>query len=351
MGVVEVVTPVAERARHWQLAGDRRAGSYSRGIARRRQYAYLRRSWGWFGGAFAVMVAALAGAAYFMPGSFAKGLLLGGGLVGVLMALWNQVVYATGTAPAMMGDLGEQWTAQELRKLTGKGWRLVNHVILKQRDIDHVLVGPAGVFAVETKWTATPWEWGPVDPRIVAAARTAREHAHDLTLWHDLKSLGIGEGHPVVFLWGQGAAGIPADAEVDGVRIVTGKSAAPWRASLSHDGLTADQIREAWSALDKQCQVRDPREAEAAPVPSSPREWAISAVLAVVAACAAALAASAVATVGAPWPVWPIWWGVLLAIGVLATRRRPLRLAGIGSLIGVIATLAYCAVVLIASYL
>jgi len=95
-------------------------------------------------------------ALWFMPDgqfrAFCAGLVVAGDLGAV--AFW--VAQATGTASTMMGDLAEQWTASELRKLRRRGWRVLNHVMLKQRDIDHVLIGPGGVYAVETKWGPDP---------------------------------------------------------------------------------------------------------------------------------------------------------------------------------------------------
>lgn len=351
MGLEKVVASVTERARRHHLAGDARAGSYPRGLARRRQYEFLRRSWTWFAVFLALVLGSLLLATQFMASGFARGLLLGGVLVWSVMVVWSQVVYNTGTSPAMMGDLGEQWTAHELRKLTGEGWRLVNHVLLKNRDIDHVVVGPGGVFAVETKWTATPWEWDPLDKRISAAAKQALDNAHDLALWHGVRGQGIDQTHPVVFLWGRGAQEIPIDAEVDGARIVTQRSVALWRASFGTSGLTPAQVRGVWTALDKQCRMRDPREAQDAPVPRSPGEWATSLAVASAAGFAGALATVSIAKVGAPWPLWLVWWGALAALGLVATRREPIRLAGIGWLAGVLASLGFVAIIALDAYL
>lgn len=350
MGVVNAIAPVAERARRWRLAGDRRAGSYPRGLARRKQYEHLRRLWAWYAPTLVIVLALLLVAVHFISSDFADGLLLGGGLVAVLMALWNQVVYATGTAPTMMGDLGEQWTAQELRKLGRAGWRLVNHVMLTERDIDHVLVGRGGVFAVETKWTAMPWQWDPVDPRIVAAASATHQSARRLTLWKNLTTWHIGPVHPVVFLWGQGAAAIPADAEVDGVRIVTPASAAAWRASLPQAGLDAEQIHGAWRALDAQCRLRDPREEETTPVPVSPSEWATRLVVTVGAAIAGMLAIVSLVGAGLVWPLAVTWWVLMLTVGLAATRISRVRLLGLGWILGVLATAVFAAAVLIDWY-
>jgi Nuclease-related domain len=126
----------------------------------------------------------------FVDSGFVRGLLTGVVFTAVVGSLAFWVVQVTGTASVMMGDLGEQWTASELRRLRRDGWRVVNHVRLSAWDIDHVLVGPGGVFAVETKWSATAWRFDPFEDRILAAVRQARENAKRLGLWTDLRSLG-----------------------------------------------------------------------------------------------------------------------------------------------------------------
>jgi len=175
--------------------------------------------------------------------------MVGGGLVGVASALWLWVVQVTGTAPTMMGDLGEQFTAAELRTLSRSGWSVVNHVLLQTRDIDHVLVGPGGVIAVETKWSSLPWTVDPPENRIRDAVESIRAHARQLTLWHSLKSLGVGQVRPVLILWGARADEIPLTL-ADGVPVAGGPAARAWLATLGSDALTDEQVRRAWEALD-----------------------------------------------------------------------------------------------------
>jgi hypothetical protein len=77
-----------------------------------------------------------------------------------ILVFW--VVLASGSVPMMMGETAEQWTAAELRRIPGAGWRLVNGVRLGRGDIDHVLVGPGGLFVVEISITvcSTPSSTG-----------------------------------------------------------------------------------------------------------------------------------------------------------------------------------------------
>lgn len=72
------------------------------------------------------------------------------------------VVVVSGSTHLMMGDLGEQWTREELEGLRRAGWRLVNGVRLRPAgDLDHVLIGPGVVVVVETKWGSADWTPAP----------------------------------------------------------------------------------------------------------------------------------------------------------------------------------------------
>ena len=50
------------------------------------------------------------------------------------------------------GERGELETADALDELKSDGYRIIHSIVRPHCDIDHVLVGPAGVFAVETKF-------------------------------------------------------------------------------------------------------------------------------------------------------------------------------------------------------
>ncbi|CUU60489.1 Nuclease-related domain-containing protein [Parafrankia irregularis] len=51
------------------------------------------------------------------------------------------------------GLAGEQMVAAELAPLTARGWRLLHSIPLPRNvDIDHLLIGPGGVFTINTKY-------------------------------------------------------------------------------------------------------------------------------------------------------------------------------------------------------
>lgn len=316
------VEELGQRLRERALAGDQRAGRWARAKARRAQYDYLRASWRRLSLVVAGALAAPLGMLPLLPGGFARGLMVGTSTTAVagLVSFW--VVQATGTAPTMMGDQGEQWTAQQLRRMRRRGWRVVNHVTLRHWDIDHVLVGPGGAYAIETKWSATPWRTSPPERRIAEACGQVFANSRDLTLW--LRRHGLGAVEPVVFLWGSGTKDLPAVQRVvagpRGVSVVSGPSAASWLATLPTDRLQPDQVLRAWHALDKQCQVRDPAEADAGPLPLSVTDVATRGFFAVAVASIAFLVAASLVARG----LSPHWWlptlGVLVLPGVAVLR-------------------------------
>lgn len=49
------------------------------------------------------------------------------------------------------GAFGEQWTGQTLRDLQSQGWRIIHDLKASYGNIDHVAVGPGGVFLLDSK--------------------------------------------------------------------------------------------------------------------------------------------------------------------------------------------------------
>jgi hypothetical protein len=81
-------------------------------------------------------------------GGFWLGLALGAG-VGAAWALFDSPPRHVETWRT--GAEGEKDTARRLRPLLKKGWALFNDIETEHGNIDHLLVGPAGVFMLESK--------------------------------------------------------------------------------------------------------------------------------------------------------------------------------------------------------
>jgi hypothetical protein len=141
-----------------------------------------------------------------------------------VMALW--IIEATGSTTWRLGAEGEQWTADELQKL-GPGWQSVHAVGIGAGDVDHVVMGPAGVFALETKRTSG--RWSRRDPKTRRLLESALDQA-----WRNRQAVrlrlrnhvGAIEVTPVVVLWGRCDDGVTdPDSELP---VVHGSELVAW---------------------------------------------------------------------------------------------------------------------------
>lgn len=223
-------------SRRWDaLWNRRRAGSRARRKYAQQRKAWLRRHRGvWLAAAgvsaavwlaFWALMSWLPGDHTWATAAFA------GALVGVLFALRQSPPVAIATWEA--GALGEEQTAKQLRRLEGDGWVVLHDPANGSANFDHVVLGPAGVFCLNSKWSSYRLEES-------EAGRLVGRHEYDEALTVDVESIlkrARGEaaalsrriqercGHriwvtPVVVWWGQVANG---GKLVDGVGVVEGK--------------------------------------------------------------------------------------------------------------------------------
>ena len=327
--------------RRRELAGDERAGRFARAQARKKQRAFARRN-------YRVLLALVIGpvlpvlaAMPFTSSAFLRGFAIGAALTGAIGAAAIFVLQYTGTAPQMMGDLGEQWTASELRPLQRRGWKLINHFIARGGnwpDIDHVLLGPGGIFAIETKWSAASWNLTSPDGRVREAVARAKSSARHLELVHYVRSCGKPTVTPLVVLWG-GTGDPTIQHTVDGVTVLSGRQIKPWRTGLRGGALTPEQVDNLWTALDEETRTRDavPNPHEDVPPSVGQLLFRLTGLVAV------GIAAFMTSANIYPWTrSVPIWLGanaVLLSAGVLARRHRQGRHVGLALITGTAAAL------------
>jgi hypothetical protein len=190
--------------------------------ARRAQVAFLRHEWDVVA-LVAVMVLVVDVCVLLALPPLPAGIALG--VFDASVAWWGAlaVVHATGTGPRWMGGQLDEWTAEELQPLEALGWRHVDHVQLQLCDVDEVVVGPGGTFAVETMWRPGRWLTRRGDG-VGRAVKTARVNARDIRL--RLAAHGVrAEVHPVVVVWGGGAPDVRDD---NGVTVLPGTSVRSW---------------------------------------------------------------------------------------------------------------------------
>jgi hypothetical protein len=260
-GMVDVTTSVRQlsaalrsRRRRQELGSDRRAGAHSRRELMRLRRAWLRRSW-----RAVLVIASLSllsslAALVFLPDSVAPY------VVGALLAsgAWLNYVFMLQTGGVMshvLGVMGEQWTADELRKLRRRGWTIVNHVMLERRDVDHLALGPRGFFTIETKFRSSVGrvtddqlaEWAAI------AGRSARGVRPRLRTDRRVQ--------PIIAVWGPGARDeYPEPLDVEGVIVCAG-------VDLVHTILSSEariephEVAIAFDHIDRYVATRDRGEA------------------------------------------------------------------------------------------
>jgi Nuclease-related domain len=75
------------------------------------------------------------------------------------------------------GATGEEQVGQMLDELAGRGWRVIHDATLGNGNVDHILIGPPGVFTVETK--SHP---GPVKVNRIHGATLNQAHAQQRSI-------------------------------------------------------------------------------------------------------------------------------------------------------------------------
>ena len=111
------------------------------------------------------------------------------------------------------GAEGEKATAKQLRPLLRNGWVLVNDVQCDRGNVDHIVVGPAGVFLIDTKNLAgicsvsegvltVRWREDPEDGyESHSLARRTRAEAAELSARLHAAGLRRHWVQPMVVLW------------------------------------------------------------------------------------------------------------------------------------------------------
>jgi hypothetical protein len=133
-------------------------------------------------------------------------------LLGLLAGMWLALVVVTVAGfddPLVRGDMAERWSAEALSSV--RGWSVTNGLRFHDGDLDHLVVTPAGVLAVETKHhfrqhderrrTAQGWS------DVAAATRAARKARLLLLSLH--AAARNAPVRAVLMIWGSGAPELP----------------------------------------------------------------------------------------------------------------------------------------------
>lgn len=259
-----------------------RAGRSGRAFADERLDAYLRTNWRTLAAALAAALPLIVAPLWLIDwGSGVRGFLLGASLTALFLGAYHWCVIASGAAGSQMGATAEQWTDMELRRLRRSGWRIVNHVVLRRRDIDHIAIGPDGVIVVETKWTSSKVRLDGSDRWLGDAVSQVRENANDIRRVLGWNSFTDAVVAPLVVVWGPQVR--PESDELvaggKGVELVAGEDLHLTLDLLGHPALTEAQIDDAYRKITQHVARRDARDASNDDpnrlITSMVRRWAV----------------------------------------------------------------------------
>lgn len=261
-------TALASWSRQRELASTARAGVWSRGLARGRLRSFVKPRWFWLL-MFPATTTAAACFSLLLPG-WSRPWIFATAITGGVGYSIGLSIVLSGAALPMLGDIGEQWTADELAVLRRRGWRVIHHLkFTSTLEADHVVVGPGGVIAIETKTSHEAWDLARPPAAVSKAVGQARDAAIQLR-GHLRSVLRPEEVTPLVILWSPAQTSAELKEILNGVTVLTQGGVEAWRRSLPLDVLNADQVARVWSHLDGLARKGDRAELERDGPPARP---------------------------------------------------------------------------------
>jgi hypothetical protein len=335
-----------------------RSGGYSRRVVLDAVKDFARPNW-----ALLLIMMLLPGAIGYVMTLFSKGservrwMYLGSfGISGVWLVIIFVIIW-TGIGNPLMGLEGENRTAVILRKFQKSGWQLVNGLRLRgDWDIDHVLVGPAGVLVFESKWSHKLWPTDDRDSTFMAgrledATRQVNRNCAQFKSFFKEELVGV-TVTPVCVLWSNTyKSDVFSTFQSDGVVVVPGPSLESWMESLTANWLDPNRVEQLSNVVALQVALRDKEDAERSDAPLPTLGTLVKRnVFAPLFGLFVALYGYAVIT-----RHQGLWFsGFMLAtfavIGVLLARRLPSRRIGQGWLWGCAVYVCVFIVVLIQAF-
>jgi hypothetical protein len=188
------------------------------------------------------------------------GLVLGG--IGALV-----IVSMVGMKnPVLDGRFAEQWSLDGLRKV--RGWGVVDNLPFEREDVDHVVVAPSAVLAVETKYHARALPGSTVETtrhrRDLDAAERAAHKIRLLLRAENLRDAAVVV--PVLIVWGPGAPELPDGHRVDdGVHVIDGNHPELWMELFSVPRLTPTVRRDLFTRFTRYAATQAKHDAQLLP--------------------------------------------------------------------------------------
>ena len=239
----------------------KKPGDFARSRARERQRALISRAPGPLVVAVLIFVALTVAGFFIMKatvgteaGWFAAGVLAASGF----WVIRDAVNESSGAAQTLAGAGAEETTASVLKRIPHH--HLIHGLFFHEFDVDHVLVGPSGISAVETKWGTREIDAsrGEQEQRVSHYLLNARRGARQIGIFlKHTASLDV-PVRPVLIVWGPDVADIARGVtQIGDVTVLIGRQHKEWLPLFNNSSLDSwkvDAAREALSAYEGQQQ-------------------------------------------------------------------------------------------------
>lgn len=245
-----------------KLRGKGRVARHARNIVWESVLAFLKRAWIPLT-VLLLLPIALAAIIPFKMSSASRWTLLGAmGATG----LWLDVIMVilwSGIAPTVMGIEGETQTAEILDDFAGKEWTLINGLRFRdQGDIDHILIGPAGLLVFESKWSGERWPMelrpkGYLGRQVKWAIKQVKTN-RDQLLAEFRDKIGEAPIYSVCVLWSaESSAGDDKYFFRDSVFGIRGPALKEWLTKLPKNAVGQSEIRRISESIEEFAHLRD----------------------------------------------------------------------------------------------
>jgi hypothetical protein len=162
------------------------------------------------------------------------------------------VTQESGAAWRSRGAEGESLTAKELkRRVRGQ---VIHGLKFGKFDVDHVLVSPSGIFAVESKATAEGTDFDPtrLSGRALAFLENARRGADRVELFLTRQAGLDVDVVPLLVVWGDKVSVLGGFTKHEDAWVINGPELGRWAAQLPSDVVESWTADAAYDALRNQ---------------------------------------------------------------------------------------------------
>jgi len=200
---------------------------------------------------------------YFLIHGSSRWIIVGAAGISGPWTVVLMTILLSGVADPLMGLDAENSTADEIRRLRRKGWKFANGIKIKgNEDIDHLVVGPAGVLVVESKWSRHRWPIGArslpfMSDQLTNAIEQVLRNRRNVTI----QFAGVLENVPVqavCVVWSSEDSSMdPPWIEIQGAVIVRGPTFRNWLQSQKSEVLDETAVDRVWGRIEHQGSIRD----------------------------------------------------------------------------------------------